>query len=297
MRLQLHHRPLLLRGTPSGLRGETADGGDGGGWGGEGRQQAGPQAALQGAQRSPCTSWQQQQGGAALPVQQKRLIDQLLDDVYFRPPVQVEGRRLLWRFRGTRGGAVSILSGVTGRLGGVWRRRSRGERGRLPPTSVGYLRICRLLPGRVATSTVTLFFIATLQGLIDGAEARRRGQEDGLALTGLLQLLLPLQYLLPLLQLLLLLLQLHLEVSPLFQLLLLRHLPHPFFGLLHFLTGGFRSLLPLSLQQLFLVLLQPAELWAQCLLPMAPGWKVSTGEFGRVVRGPTGSYKVAVLSG
>lgn len=322
MRLQLHHCPLLLWGTASGLRRETADRGDCGRWRGERRQQAGPQAALQGAQCASCTSWQQQQGGAALSVQQKRLIDQLLDNVYLLSPVQIEGWLLLWSCRWSRGGAVSIPGRVVGCLGGVWKRWRRGERWLLLTfvpmwchtlTSVGYLHICRLLPRLPLVNippTIVLFLITALQSFIDGAEARGRGQEDSLAFVCLLQLLLPLHYLLSLFQLFLLLLQLQLEVSPLFHLLFLPHLQRLFFLLLYFLAGFLiflpRSLLPcllqraalLKLQQLFLVLFQPAELWAGRLLPEAPGWEeVSKGEFGRAVRSPTGSDNVAVVSG
>lgn len=123
VRLQLHHCPLSLWGAPSSLWGETTYRGDCGRGRGEWRQQAGPQAALQGAQCASCTTWQQQQGGAAISVQQQGLIDQLLDNVHFLPPVQVQGWQSLWRLGRARGGAVSVLGGVAGCLRGVWERR------------------------------------------------------------------------------------------------------------------------------------------------------------------------------
>lgn len=310
MRLQLHHGPLLLRGTASGLWGEATDGGDRGRWGGEGGQQAGPQAALQGAERASGPAWQQQQGGAALPVQQERLIDQLLHDVHFLSPVQLGGRRLLWSCRRSWGGAVCIPGRVTARLRGVWRRWRRGER-RLLPTGVSS-HVGRLLPGLLpvpAPPTISLLFVAVLQSFIDGAEARGRRQEDSLARIGLLQLLLPLHDLLSLLQLFLLPLQLQLQVPPLLQLLFLPRLQRLIFLLLYF-SPGFLIFLPLSLlrcllqraaglqlQQLLVVLLQPAELGAGVLRAQAPGWEGSRGELGRALPSPTRPDNVAVVSG
>ena len=120
MRLQLNHCPLSLWWASSRLWREATDGGDGGRGRGERGQQGGPQAALQGAQGASCTPRHPQQGRAAVSVQKQGLIDQLLDNVHFLAPVQVQGWRSLWRLRRARGGAVIILGGGAGCLRGFW---------------------------------------------------------------------------------------------------------------------------------------------------------------------------------
>lgn len=185
MRLQLHHCPLPLWRGPSGLWGETTHCGDSGRGGSEWRQKAGPQAALQGAQRASCTPRQQQHRGAAISVQQQGLIDQLLDNVHFLSPVQVWWRRLLGRLRGARGGAVSILRGVAERPQGMLERS-------LWWFLMFVIMWCHLFPFSLCTLglllrplhsqvhlTDSLFFsfnllliITVLQSFVDCAEAR-----------------------------------------------------------------------------------------------------------------------------
>lgn len=333
MRLQLHHCPLPLRGAAGGLRGETADWGDGGRGRGEGRQQTGPQAALQGAQSSSCTPWQQQQGGATVSVQQQRLINQLLDYVHFLAPVQVQGWGALWR-PGRAGGA--------GRVGGVWREAVWERRVSVfvlvwPLGFTAGLLICswfKLFWDILLLCFIFILVFTVLQGFIYGAEARGGGQQ-----CCVLQLLLPLHDQLSPFQLLLLLLQLQLQLFPLLQLLflssyLLLHLylfhfpsflllllpgllfvPLQFFLCLLLLLPLllFSSPLPLllgllqwpalllpallQLQQLPLVLLQPAELRAPGLLPGAPGGEVGAAQLGRGDGGDVRFDDVAVDPG
>lgn len=162
-----------------------------------------------------------------------------------------------------------------------------------------------LLPLRPPFLLLSLV-VAALQSLVDGAEPRGGRQQQGGSSVGLLQLLLPLEELLPLLQLFLLLLQLEMEVFPL--LLVLQLLPPillqprllfvPFDFFFSFLLlpplllllpplplllgllqrPGLLLPAPLQLQQVSLVLLQPAQLRAERLLSYRPRGQVGTGE-------------------